>query len=490
MSRDVMLPSGAMLIGDTWLDDTSGGTHGHIYPVTGQVQAEVALAGEREVDLAVRSCRVAQREWASWSVDDRRDALLRLSDIVAASEAELTDLSISDNGVPRFISSVHTPQLVRWARYYAGWIDKQSGSLTPVSQSTDLNLIERVPYGVVGVIIPWNGPLFGIAMGVLPALAAGNAVALKPPELAPLSALRFGQLCLDAGLPPGLVNVIPGGAKGGEALVRHPGVDKIHFTGSGATAKLIHRAAADNLTPVATELGGKAAHIIFDDADLAPAVGIAAFVGPLAQSGQSCACGSRIIVQDGIYEEFVEMLANTVSSMPVGDPWLAETVVGPVISQEATDRIMGVIGAARQQKMGRLVTGGERVGGDLVDGYFISPTVFADVGNDSPLARIETFGPVVSVMRFSTEAEAVALANDTEFGLVDYIQTSSLRRAHEVSRQLLAGSVYVNTFSDLVPTAPYGGMKKSGVGRLGGLQGLDEFSQWRNTRIALSAQGF
>jgi aldehyde dehydrogenase (NAD+) len=448
------------------------------------------MAGTDEVSKAVARARLAQREWVAMSFDARRDSLLRLSDLAQSVEDEFVALSIRDKGVPRFISSIHPPQLVRWLRYYAGWVDKQTGSVTPVSESTDLNLIERVPYGVVAVIIPWNGPLFGIAMAVVPALAAGNAVVLKPPELAPLTALRFGRLCLEAGLPPGLVNVLPGGPSGGEALVRHPGIDKIHFTGSGATARQIQIAAANNLTPVATELGGKAAHIVFDDADLDAAVGLAAFTGPLAQSGQSCACGSRILVQAAVYDEFVERLAAIVAAVPIGDPELPETIVGPVISEAAVSRILGVIDAAEREGTGRLVAGGRRLGGALASGYFIEPTVFADVDNQSPLARIETFGPVVSVMRFSSEDEAVALANDTEFGLVDYVQTTNLRRAHAVARRLMAGSVYVNTYSDLVPTAPYGGMKQSGVGRLGGIEGLDEFSQVKNTRIALAVSAF
>ena len=490
MTASMTLPEGSMLIGDRWVAESSAGVHGHIYPATGQVQAQITLAGAPEVDLAVQAARDAQREWAALSVDDRRDLMLRLSDIVAAAEEELVALSIRDNGVPHFISMVHPPQLVRWLRYYAGWVDKQSGSVPPVSRSTDLNIIERTPYGVVAVIIPWNGPLYGIAMAVVPALAAGNAVVLKPPELAPFTSLRFGQMCLDAGLPPGLVNVLPGDPNGGDALVRHPGIRKIHFTGSGDTARKIHVAAAENLTPVATELGGKAAHIVFDDADLQAAVGLVAFTGPLAQSGQSCACGSRILVQDGIYDDFVQALVGAVESVAIGDPERPDTIIGPVISEAAAQRIVRVIRAAEHEKMGQLVAGGERLGGDLAGGYYISPTVFSEVDNTSPLARIETFGPVVSVMRFSTEDEAVALANDTDYGLVDYVQTSNLRRAHAVARRLEAGSVFVNTYSDLVPTAPYGGMKQSGVGRLGGIEGIDEFSQLRNVRIALSAAGF
>ena len=324
-----------MLIGDEWSPGSTEAPHEHIYPATGEAQAEIAMAGAAEVDRAVRAGNAAQRAWWARTADDRRDSLLRLGDLVDACAEELSALSIRDNGVPAFISAVHAPQLVRWLRYYAGWVDKRTGAIPPVSGSSDLNLIERVPYGVVGVIIPWNGPLFGIAMAVAPALAAGNAVVLKPPELAPLTSLRFGELCLEAGLPPGLVNVLPGGAIGGEAMVRHPGIAKIHFTGSGAVARMIHIAAAENLTPVATELGGKSAQIIFDDVDLDAAAGLAAFNGPLAQSGQSCACGSRILVQSTVHDAFVERLAEQVRVAKIGDPTSFETVVGPVISAAA-----------------------------------------------------------------------------------------------------------------------------------------------------------
>ena len=486
MTMTVPFPSGAMLIGDNWVHDSSGGMHEHIYPGSGRPNATVALAGPEEMDRAVRVATLAQREWIALPFDIRRDLMLRLADAVDARASDLIQLNTQDYGPPLAISAVHPMQLARWFRYYAGWVDKGHGQSTPVSMLNDINLIEREPYGVVAIIIPWNGPLFGIGMGVAPALAAGNAVVVKPPELAPLSSLLFAELCLEAGMPPGLINIVPGGPEGGEALVRHPGVRKIHFTGSGATARKIIAIAAENLTPVATELGGKSANIVFADADLDSAVALAAFVGPLGQSGQSCACGSRILVQDSIYDDFVERLVDFVQSMPVGNPTDPTTMVGPVVSAGAADRIMGVIADARDQKMGRLLTGGKRLGGPLADGYFIAPTIFGDVDNRSPLAAIETFGPVVSTMRFSSEAEAIALANDTTFGLVGYVHTENLRRAHRVARAIEAGTIFVNTYSDIAPTGPYGGYKQSGVGRLGGIEGLQEFQQTKTIRIAMT----
>jgi acyl-CoA reductase-like NAD-dependent aldehyde dehydrogenase len=476
-----------MLIGGDWVSRTSAGTYDHIYAATGARNATIAMAGAAEVDRAVAAGWEAQREWMSFTVDRRRDLLLDLSDLVQERLDELTRLNVHDYAVPLAMSPAHPAQLVRFLRYYAGWVDKGLGQSAPVSGLPDVNLIEREPYGVVGVIIPWNGPMYVLGMVVAPALAAGNAVIVKPPELAPLSSLRFGELCLQAGLPAGLVNVLPGGAEGGDALVRHPRVRKIHFTGGGATAKLITRAAADNLTPVATELGGKSANLVFADADLQQAAFLSAMTGPIGQSGQSCACGSRILVEDRVYDEFVNCLVDVIEDARIGDPFDAATMVGPVVSAGACDRILGVIDEAVATGTGELLTGGKRLGGELADGYFIAPTVFGGVDNHSPLATIETFGPVVSVMRFNDEEEAIALANDTDFGLVAFVETTNLERAHRVARRLEAGTIWVNSPPDIVPTGPYGGHKQSGVGRAGGLEGLHEFLQVKTVRIGMSA---
>jgi aldehyde dehydrogenase (NAD+) len=483
---DVKLPSGAMLIGDEWVVGASGGLYEHIYAHTGKPNAVIEMAGEVEVDRAVKAAWRAHREWMAMSVDTRRDLLINLADVVHAHLEELTLINTADYAVPLTASPVHPAQLERFIRYYAGFVDKAHGQSTPVANvPSDLQLIEREPYGVVGVIVPWNGPLYVIGMNVAPALAAGNAVVIKPPELAPMGPLRFGEICLEAGLPPGLVNVLPGGPEGGDALVRHPGIRKIHFTGGGATAKKITIAAAENLTPVATELGGKSAALVFADADLDLAAQVAAFAGPIGQSGQSCACSSRILVEDSVYEEFMSKFIAVVEAMPIGDPMNPDTIVGPVVSQAAADRITSVVDQAIDQKMGELVTGGRRLGDELAEGYYIAPTVFAGVDNHSPLAEIETFGPVVSVMRFRDEEEAVAIANDTNFGLVAYLETTNLNRAHRVSRALEAGTVWVNTTPDIVPQGPYGGYKQSGVGRAGGIEGLHEFQQIKTIRFAM-----
>jgi acyl-CoA reductase-like NAD-dependent aldehyde dehydrogenase len=472
-----------VLIGGDRLTETSGGIYAHIYPATGQPNAHIPLAGADEIDRAVASAWDAHREWISLTVERRRDLLIDLADAVHENLDGLARLNVDDYAVPISFAG-NAILLERFLRHFAGYVDKPHGSSTPVTGSFDVNLIEREPYGVVGVLTPWNGSLVVTGSCVAPALAAGNAVVLKPSEVAPLAALRFGELCLEAGLPAGLVNVVPAGPEGGDALVRHPGIRKVHFTGGDATARKVLQSAAVNLTPVVTELGGKSANVVFDDADLDAAAILAAHQGPLMQSGQSCACASRVLVQESVYDAFVEKFVAVIEGSTIGDPLDPQVVFGPVVSHAAADRILGVIEHAVSKRSGELLVGGTRLGGELADGYYIAPTVFGGVDNGSTLAQTETFGPVVSVMKFSDEAEAVRIANDTRYGLNAFVQTNDLGRAHRVARQLEAGSVWINTFSDISPQGPYGGYKQSGFGRTGGLEGLHEFLQVKNIRIA------
>ncbi|MBU9766841.1 aldehyde dehydrogenase [Mycobacterium sp. TNTM28] len=464
-------------------------TFEHIYPATGQPNGTVSLAGTAEVDDAVQLAAKAQREWASLTVDRRRDLMIRLADVVHEHLDELAALNVADYAVPISFAG-NAVLLERFLRHFAGYADKPHGVTTPVNGSFDINLVEREPYGVIAVITPWNGALVVAGSCVAPALAAGNAVVLKPSELAPFAALRFGELCLEAGLPEGLVTVVPADAEGSEALVRHRGVGKIAFTGGGATARKVLQAAATNLTPVVTELGGKSANLIFADADLSLAATLSAHQGPLMQSGQSCACASRILVHDTVYDEFVQQFIEVVSGARIGDPMDSSTTFGPVISQASADRVLDAINTAVSGGVGELLLGGNRVGSerlpaDLANGYYIEPTVFGGVDNTSELAQLETFGPVVSVMRFRDEDEAVRVANDTPYGLNAFVHTTDLNRAHRVARQLESGSVWINQFSDISPQGPYGGYKQSGSGRTGGREGLQEFQQVKNIRIAV-----
>lgn len=477
--------SGALLIGGERITAASGGTYRHVYPGAGLPNAAIPLAGQSEIDTAVDSAWEAHREWISYPVDRRRDLLFALADAVRDHFAELTELNVHDYGVPISVAG-NSVLTERFLRYYAGYADKTHGASTPVAGAFDVNIVEREPYGVVGVIAPWNGPLVVAGAAVAPALAAGNAVILKPSELASLAPVRFGELCLEAGLPPGLVNVLPAGPEGGDALVRHPRVGKIHFTGGQATAQKVLQAASHNITPVTAELGGKSAYLVFADADLDMAAVIAAHQGPITQAGQSCACASRILVEASVYVRFVEKLVATVQAAKIGDPLQPDVMFGPVITENAAERILGVIDQAVSEKAGDLVTGGRRLGGDLASGYFIEPTIFTNVDNRSALAQLETFGPVASVMPFGDEAEAVRIANDSRYGLNAFVATSNLERAHRVARRLEAGSVWVNRHSDIEPQGPYGGYKQSGFGRTGGIEGLYEFLQVKNIRIGMS----
>lgn len=476
--------SGTLVIGGDTITSPSGGTEEHIFPGTGQSNGTVQLGGPAEIDLAVESGKHAQREWMSFTADRRRDLLIDLADAVRDRMAEFSQLNVHDYGVPVSLA-INTVLLERFLRYYAGYVDKPHGLSTPVSGSNDLNLVEREPYGVVGVIAPWNGALVVAASCVAPALAAGNAVVFKPSALAPFAALRFGELCAEVGLPPGLVNIVPGGAEAGDALVRHRGIGKIHFTGGETTARKILASAAENLVPVVAELGGKSANIVFPDADLDAAAQLSAYAGPIVQSGQSCSCASRVLVHESVYDAFLERFVAAIEAVPIGDPFDPSVLFGPVVSAGDADRILGVIDQAVDTGAGELITGGKRIGGDLAEGYFIEPTVFGNVDNNSALARVETFGPVVSVMKFSDDAEAVRIANDSRYGLNAFIQTSNLTRAHRIARQLEAGSVWVNQVSDISPQGPYGGYKHSGFGRTGGLEGLHEFLQVKNIRIGM-----
>ncbi len=483
MGRTVTGGPIGLLIGGDRITSTAD-THEHIFPATGLPNATVALAGAADVDRAVGAAREAQREWAAQTVDVRRDRLIGLADVVHDHLDELAVLNVHDYAVPvAYAGTAH--MLEAFLRHFAGYADKVGGSSTPVSGSFDVNLVEREPYGVVAVIAPWNGSLAVAGSCVAPALAAGNAVIFKPSELAPLAALRFGELCLDAGLPPGLVNILPAGAEGGDALVRHPGVRKVHFTGGGTTARAVIRAAAENLTPVVAELGGKSANIIFGDADLDQAAMLSAHQGPLMQSGQSCACASRLLVHASVYNTFVEKFLAVVGSATVGDPFDPKVRFGPVISEGSLTRILDTIDTAVRTGAGELLTGGKRVGGELAQGFYVEPTVFADVDNSSPLAQTETFGPVVSIIRFTDDDEAVRIANGTVYGLNAFVHTRDLRRAHRVAEALESGSVWINSTSRISPQGPYGGYKQSGFGRTGGWEGLQEFLQIKNIRIGL-----
>ncbi len=433
------------VVGDRRSRGDSAGEYEHHNPATGVLQARVALGGASEIDEAVQVARDSRATWQSIPMSERTAILLRLADLLHEHDDEASAINALDNGTPvgAMRSGAYTSQ---WTRYYAGWIDKLDGEVVPVSGSDGLDVVLPEPYGVVGAIVPWNGPMMGMGQKAVPALAAGNTVVVKPPEIAPFGALRFAELALEAGLPPGALNVVVGGAAAGDALVRHPGVDKISFTGGCATARLVMAAAAETLTPLTFELGGKSANIVFADADLDTASSVAAMLGTVLLSGQGCALPTRLYVQDDVYDEVVARVVAQVEAVPVGDPLDPAVLMGPVVSERACTRILGVIRRAVDEGAGTLLTGGDRLDGALAEGYFIAPTVFGDVDHDSSLAREEIFGPVLSIMRFRDEEEVVAKANDSPFGLSAYLHTRDSARAHRVARRLEVGTVIVNAF--------------------------------------------
>jgi len=437
------------------------------------------LAGAREVDDAVRSAEAAGPAWRALAPDRRAAILFRLADLLEANAKDCAVLGALENGSP---VSIMQPGLytASWVRYYAGWVDKLEDRVVPTYANTGLDYVRREPYGVVGVLPPWNGPMMGMGQKAAPALAAGNTVVAKPPEIAPFGAYRFAEFALEAGLPPGVLNVVAGGPEAGEALVRHPRVGKVSFTGGRDTARAVIAASAETIKPLTLELGGKSANIIFPDADLDTVIPTSAFAGAIVLSGQGCALPTRIYLHDDIYDEGVERLLAVLDAAVVGDPLEQSTQMGPVVTQRSQERILGIVERAVAAGAGKLLTGGRAMGGELADGYFVAPTLFGDVEHGSELAREEIFGPVLSVLRFHEEAEVVDKANDSEFGLGAYVHTSDVTRAYRVAVQLHAGFVVANGPPFLGPTAPFGGYKQSGYGREGGREGIEEFLRTKN----------
>ena len=470
------------VIGDERVATGAAGTYAHHNPATGAVQAQVPLGGAADIDRAVRAARAALEGWRNLALHKRIAILNRLADLLSDRRDEAGAINALDNGTP--VSAMNPGAFTSsWVRYYAGWVDKLEGEVVPVHGGRGLDYVLHEPYGVVGAIVPWNGPMMGMGQKVAPALAAGNTVVTKPPEIAPFGALRFAELALEAGLPPGVLNVVPGGVEAGQAMLRHPGIDKVSFTGGTATARSIMEAAAATRKPLALELGGKSASIIFADADLESAASTAALLGSVLLSGQGCALGTRLYVHDDVYDEVVDRVLATVASVVIGDPLDPAVFMGPVVTEAACTRILGVVGAAVAAGAGTLLAGGERLGGDLAAGYFIPPTVFGDVDQSSDLARDEIFGPVLSILRFSQDAEVIAKVNDSPFGLSAYVHTTDLSRAHQMAAALDVGSVTVNAFPSASPTMPFGGYKQSGFGREGGRAGIEEFTRPKNVFI-------
>jgi aldehyde dehydrogenase (NAD+) len=486
---------GKLLIGGRWSDAEDGGTWDQVNPATNEVVTTFAVATAGDVDRAVRAARTAFDEgpWPKLNAKERKAILQRLVGLIEAHGDELNRLQTLENGMPIAFSSMSVVSHEMAAGifdHHAGWIDKICGltypSYEPSPSGVDVQVMSfREPVGVVAAIIPWNAPMMLFAQKVAPALATGCTVVVKPSEYAVLTSLRLAELIEEAGVPDGVVNVVPGpGDPTGEALITHPGVDKVTFTGSRAVGRRILAASGDRITRVTLELGGKSPSIVFDDAASVPGAAMMAMgMVSMGLSGQGCVCQTRSLVQRPIYDEFLESAASLASMVSFGDPFDPATTSGALINTRQLDRVMGFIERAPSEGA-RLVVGGDRPGGELAGGNFVNPTLFADVDNSMAVASEEVFGPVLVAMPFDDEDEAIRLANDTAYGLGAGVYTTDIGRAFRVARAVRAGTVGINEYT-VMPNTPFGGMKSSGLGREGGWDSIEAFTEVKGVVLGL-----
>jgi acyl-CoA reductase-like NAD-dependent aldehyde dehydrogenase len=469
-----------------------GDTYPNLNPATGEPIAEVASGDAEEIDRAVVSARAAfeDERWAGRSPKERGRVLIRLADLIEDNAEELQLLETIDIGKPiRYSNVVDVTQAETTYRWYGEAADKLYDEISPTG-SDALGLVTREPVGVVGAVTPWNFPLMINAWKLAPALMAGNSVVLKPAEQSPLTALRIAELAIEAGLPDGVLNVVPGyGETAGKALGLHEDVDALTFTGSTEVARHFLRYAADsNMKRVSAETGGKTPNVVFADAPDARyamnAIGFSIFWN----TGESCIAGSRLLVEEGMYDEVVDSVSTTAEAWLPGDPLDPATKAGPIVDENQLSRVEHYIGVGSSEGA-RLVAGGNRILAET-GGFFVEPTVFADVDNDMTIAREEIFGPVLSVIPFTDEEEAVQIANDTSYGLAAAVWTSDLARAHRMARSIRAGTIWINSFDQADITAPFGGFKASGFGgKDKSLYALDKYTNVKTSWINLGKGG-
>jgi len=473
-----------LLIDGQHVESVSGRSFKTLDPATEEVIATIAEGNAADVDRAVAAARRAfEGPWSTMRPAERGQILFRLVELMKQHADELAELESRDAGKP--IAAVlrqDLPAAIDTLTYYAGWADKIHGEVVP-TRSDALTYTLREPVGVVGVVVPWNFPLMIGMWKLAPALACGCTVVMKPAELTSLSALRIGELALEAGLPPGVLNIVPGpGRVVGDALVNHPDVDKITFTGSPGVGRGILRGAAGNFKRVSLELGGKSANVIFDDADLDAATRAAA-AGIFFNAGQVCSAGSRVLAHEKVYDEVVERIAARARAIRIGDPADRATALGPVISEKQMKTILGYVDVGRKEGAS-LVTGGERVGDR---GYFISPTVFAGVAHEMRISQEEIFGPVVSVIRFKDEADALRIVNGTAYSLAAGVWSRDIGRVQRFARKAKAGTVWINTYGYTDVRLPWGGARDSGFGREHGTAAIENFTEpkavWMNLNV-------
>jgi aldehyde dehydrogenase (NAD+) len=468
---------GRLLINGQWIEGAK--KFDTINPATGDVLTSVGEASAADVDAAVAAARTAFEDrngpLRKLSASERGRLIWRLADLIEQNIDELAELETLDNGKPVFESRyVDMPMVVDVLRYYAGWATKIHGE-TVNSFETAFTYTLREPVGVVGLIVPWNFPLLLASWKLGPALACGNTLVLKPAEQTPLTALRLGELVIEAGFPAGVVNILTGGPETGKNIVRHPGIDKIAFTGSTAVGKEIMRSAADGLKRITLELGGKSPNIVFADADIDSAVK-GAINGIFYGKGEVCNAGSRLFLESKLKDEFTEKLAARAAKMRPADPLDPKTRMGAIVSQEQMKTVLGYIAAGKKEGA-KLVSGGNQVSLDGSKGFFIEPTIFGDVKNDMTIAREEIFGPVLSVLTFDDIDEVVEAANSNPYGLAAAVWTRDIKKAHMVSRRLKAGTVWINTYGLMDASLPFGGFKSSGMGRELGMQAIEHYTE-------------
>jgi len=476
-----------LLIGGRWVDGVQRRSVTVMNPYTGEALCEVAEATAEDVDLAVEAARAAAPQWSGMAAHERGRLLLKLADAIEADTEYLARLEATNTGHPiRDCLSLDVPRTVLCFRYFGGMADKFEGSVVPVDAGF-LNYVEHEPIGVVGQIVPWNFPLMFVSWKLGPALAAGNTVVMKPSEITPLSTLRVGELIKEVGIPDGVVNLVPGyGDTAGRRISEHPDIGKVSFTGSTNIGREIVRASAGNLKKVQLELGGKGPNVIFDDAEIAAAIGGTAF-GIFHNQGQACIAASRLIVHEKIADQFLDGFVKLARSIRLGDPLDTETEMGPLTSKIHHERVLNFVQVARDEG-GEILSGG-KVPDDasLAGGYFIEPTIVrADPGHR--VQQEEVFGPFLSVTTFADEDEAVAIANGTAYGLGAGVWTQNLARAHRMAKRLHAGMVWVNSYKRVHPASPFGGVGQSGYGREMGFEAMREYTQSKSVWINVDAQ--
>jgi (Z)-2-((N-methylformamido)methylene)-5-hydroxybutyrolactone dehydrogenase len=448
-------------------------------PCSGEVWANVARGSKADVDRAVDAAAAALPVWNQMRPAERGMRMMRIADLVERDAQQLATLEVRDNGKLYAEMFAQVRLVADWFRYYGGLADKLEGAVIPTGKPNMFTFTRYEPLGVVALITPWNSPLLLLAHKLATALAAGNVAVIKPSEHASVSTLAFAELFTEAGFPGGVINVVTGfGHEAGAALTSHPGIAKIAFTGSESGGERINEAAAPNFKHVALELGGKSPNIVFDDADMQAAV-VGAIAGIFAASGQTCIAGSRLLLQRTIHDQFVETLVKIAAEARIGDPMNPETNVGPIATQAQFEKVLLYIDLAKREGAHCALGGGPYRGAGAQGGRFVAPTIFTGVHNQMRIAREEVFGPVLSIIPFDTEEQAFEIANDTPYGLAAGVWTSDIGRALRASERLQAGTIWVNTYRMGGPSTPFGGYKRSGLGREGGTEALKE---WVNTK--------